>query len=168
MVVEGLLVVIHVAGVRVEHEELAAEFEQVVGGAGFVLAAAGESIREQGVGLGSETLGIVRIPGARHAADAVHVTVGADVPEVVGDLVIGTLVRVPVGFQRAGDLRDVLVGVLAAEGVHVSARPWVWCASPKKKSMLSNSLAHSRKRLSPVRRDRRAMTSFMPPYSPAM
>jgi hypothetical protein len=43
MVVEGLLVVIHVARVRIEHEKLAAEFQQVVGRAGLVLSAAGKA-----------------------------------------------------------------------------------------------------------------------------
>ncbi len=46
-----------------------------------------------------------------------------DVPEVLGDLVVAwVLVSSGICFQRAGDLRDVLVGVLAADGVDVAGQ----------------------------------------------
>ena len=78
-----------------------------------------EAVRQQRVGLGGEALGVVRIAGPGHAADAVHVAVGQMSQKFVGDQVVREFPRVAVRFERTGDLRDVLVGVLAAEGVHV-------------------------------------------------
>jgi hypothetical protein len=44
VVVKGLLVVIHELRVLVEHEQLTAELEHVVGGAGFVLRIGGKAV----------------------------------------------------------------------------------------------------------------------------
>ena len=87
--------------------------------AGLVLPAVGEPVLPQRVGLGREAFGIVRIAGAGDAADAVHVAAGHDIPEVVGDPVIGEFPRVAERLQRPGDLRDMLVGVLAADRIDV-------------------------------------------------
>jgi hypothetical protein len=62
----------------------------------------------------------------------------------------------------------VLIGVPPRIVSTFFSSPPSCAALPKKKAVLSNSLAHSRNLLSPLRRNKRAMTSFIPPYSPAM
>ncbi len=119
LVVQPLLVVVHVFGGLIEHEELAVQLQEIVGATGFALPAAGEPVLEKRVGLGGEAFGVVRNAGAGDAADAVHVTVGHDIPEIVGDPVVGEFSRVAEGFQRSRDLRDVHVGVLAANRIDI-------------------------------------------------
>jgi len=50
----------------------------------------------------------------------------------------------------------------------LAASPWSWFSLPKNTLTLSKSFAPSRNCLLLVSRDSRAITSFMPPYSPAM
>jgi hypothetical protein len=83
---------------------------------------AGKAVLEQCVRLGGEALRVVRVLRAGHASDAVQVGARADIPEVLRHPIVLDLMSVPVGFERAGDLRDVLVGVLAAERVHVACQ----------------------------------------------
>jgi hypothetical protein len=87
------------------------------------LPAAGESVLKKRVGFGGKAFGVIGIARAGDAPDAVHVTVGHDIPEIVGDPVVGKLPRVAEGFQRPRDLWDVLVGVPAANRIDVHRQP---------------------------------------------
>ena len=121
IVVQRLFVVIHVLGVLVEHEQLPAELQQIVSRAGFVLAARREAVGEQGIGLRGKTFGVM--PSASHAADAVGIRLIADIPEMIGDQIIFDAVRVAIRFQRASDLRNVLVRMTSAQGIDVLGEP---------------------------------------------
>ena len=79
VVVQGLLVVVHVLAVLIEHEKLAAQLQQVVGGSRSRSDRRPRN-RSQTVCSGSAVKHsrIVRVvAGPRHAADAVHIAVSA-------------------------------------------------------------------------------------------
>ena len=71
------------------------------------------------VRFGREALGILRGACPGHPSDAVHVGTRADVPEIPGNPVILGIARSRIGLQGTDDLGDMLVGVLAMQGVHI-------------------------------------------------